>query len=190
MLIRWLALGPVLCVALSVPARAQTTAFWVNSVSGNWTDATRWSTNPVYPDNTGAATFNAVISAPFPAYTVTVDDDILIDNFTFDQRASTLTIATGRALRVDHASELRSGIPSSLSRRTRENRRIWTGSLNCSVAARTMRSAVSPVASLMIMTVFIDGSISCRSHRRNASTNSRRGPRYTTGKRARRPPAA
>ena len=60
---------------------------------------------------------------------------------------------------------------SSLSRRTRENRRICTGSLNCSVAARTMRSAVSPVASLMIITVFIGASIS-----RAARTAGRTAP--------------
>ncbi len=107
MLFRSLQLGIVVTAFGCAAARAQTTAFWVDPVSGNWTDAARWSTNPIYPDNDGVATFSAVIDTPIISYTVTVDDDIAVDNFTFDNRVGTLTIPTGGALRVGNATELR-----------------------------------------------------------------------------------
>src|SRR5574338_365610 len=96
-----------------------------------------------------------LISAPIRS---TVSMLYFSTSFEIRSRSSWLTtVNTTRALSSAAFSRICS---SSLSRRTRENSRICTGSLNCSVAARTIRSAVSPVASLMIMTVFICASIS------------------------------
>src|SRR2546423_1497972 len=35
----------------SLASAATTPANWLNGASGNWADATKWSTNPVYPNN-------------------------------------------------------------------------------------------------------------------------------------------
>ena len=46
-------------------ADAQTVAIWTNPVDGSWTDPTRWSTNPFFPNNGNPAgvTYAANISA-------------------------------------------------------------------------------------------------------------------------------
>jgi hypothetical protein len=66
----------VACAALSfaAAARAGTLSTW-NGSSGNWTDGTRWSTAPVFPNNSPDGTYDAVIDAG----NVTVDQAITID---------------------------------------------------------------------------------------------------------------
>lgn len=57
---------------------AQTTSTW-NNTTGDWSDATRWDTNPLFPNNgNGGNDYNAVISAG----TVTLDEDIEIEALT------------------------------------------------------------------------------------------------------------
>src|SRR5690349_9386370 len=61
----------------TAPSFAQVTANW-NGTSGNWTDFTRWSTNPFYPNNgNGGVNYDAVVSLGG----VTVDTNIVINNF-------------------------------------------------------------------------------------------------------------
>src|SRR4051812_20566044 len=38
-------------LAWSSSAALADTANWLNAVNGNWTDASKWSTNPAYPNN-------------------------------------------------------------------------------------------------------------------------------------------
>ena len=54
---------------------------WVAPVSGDWTDPTRWSTNPFYPENGNPAeiVYDTFIDAPGPDYTVTLDDDVEVN---------------------------------------------------------------------------------------------------------------
>lgn len=57
---------------------AQVTSTW-NGTTGNWSDATRWSTDPLFPSNgNGGNDYNAVISGG----TVTLDQDIEVDGLT------------------------------------------------------------------------------------------------------------
>ncbi|MEQ1862478.1 MAG: hypothetical protein ABMA13_21375 [Chthoniobacteraceae bacterium] len=49
-------------LALVGPACADITATW-NGTSGNWTDAARWSTAPIFPNNNAPDFYDAVINA-------------------------------------------------------------------------------------------------------------------------------
>ncbi len=61
-------------------AHAQVTSTW-NGTSGNWSDATRWSTNPVFPNNgNGGNDFNAVVGSG----SLTVNQSITIEDLTFN----------------------------------------------------------------------------------------------------------
>jgi hypothetical protein len=61
------------------PSSAQVTATW-NSSTGNWSDATKWSTNPLFPNNgNGGNNYNAVI----PGGNVTLDQAITIQGLSF-----------------------------------------------------------------------------------------------------------
>ncbi|MAE63521.1 MAG: hypothetical protein CMJ18_04555 [Phycisphaeraceae bacterium] len=74
------------CTSAMVPAfagdirhvTADTLATWDGS-SADWSDATRWSSNPVVPNNTADRTFDVVIQSGF----VNVDIPVVIDEFTF-----------------------------------------------------------------------------------------------------------
>src|SRR5438132_10301105 len=39
------------CLAVAPALRAQTQANWLGTTDGSWTDPTRWSTNPNFPNN-------------------------------------------------------------------------------------------------------------------------------------------
>jgi hypothetical protein len=63
------------------PSQAQTNSTW-NSTTGNWTDATRWSTNPIFPNNgqpNPGDTYNAIVNGG----AVTMDQNIIIQSLTF-----------------------------------------------------------------------------------------------------------
>src|SRR5690349_18218901 len=64
-------------------SRGQTLATWINPVSGSWTDATRWSTNPLAPDNGNppGSTYDVFINVP-GSYTVTLRDSVTINSLT------------------------------------------------------------------------------------------------------------
>src|SRR4051794_17089750 len=65
-------------VGLPAEARAQSVSIW-NGTAGNWSDFTKWSTNPLYPNNgNGGFTYNASISSG----TVTLDSSVTLNRFT------------------------------------------------------------------------------------------------------------
>lgn len=74
-------------------ARAQVDAFWQNPLGGNWAVGANWSTNPDFPNNNGTK-YNAFIQLVGPAYTVALDQDITIDDFTMDSPDATLDLTT------------------------------------------------------------------------------------------------
>ncbi|HEX4054543.1 MAG TPA: hypothetical protein VHX86_09790 [Tepidisphaeraceae bacterium] len=73
---------------------AQTTASW-NGGSGNWTTASDWSTNPVYPNNgtpTGT-TYQAVVAASGSPYTLTDNSTIAVDGLTVESASATVSLS-------------------------------------------------------------------------------------------------
>jgi hypothetical protein len=77
---------------------AATVASWVSPVSGSWTDPSKWSTAPNYPDNNGGATYDATIAANGSPYTVTLGTSVTIHilnlnsvDATFNQTDGTLS---------------------------------------------------------------------------------------------------
>ncbi len=73
-----------LLLSVHAPAADQT-ATW-NGTTGNWSDFTRWSTNPLFPNNgNGGLTFDAVQSTG----TITVDQAITIQKLTMSGGTNT-----------------------------------------------------------------------------------------------------
>lgn len=60
-------------------AQAQTTLSWSTAASGNWAVPTNWTPNGV-PNNVGPSLFNANISVAGAAYTITLDQNITVEN--------------------------------------------------------------------------------------------------------------
>jgi hypothetical protein len=79
---------------LPFAAHADITATW-DGLVGNWIDAQRWSTAPVFPNNSGADLFDAVVNAG----SVLLSQDITINQFTLAggaiDGASSLALAEG-----------------------------------------------------------------------------------------------
>ncbi len=69
----WLPLALVCCAFSANSAVGQTTAIWDAGATGNWSDGTLWSTDPVFPNNNGTD-YNSVINSG----TVTLDQNIAI----------------------------------------------------------------------------------------------------------------
>ena len=76
-------------------ARGEVDAFWTNPDGGFWNVGTNWSTSPVFPDNDGAQTYDATIDLLADPYTVWLDTDISIDNFTLDSASATVEHTAG-----------------------------------------------------------------------------------------------
>lgn len=93
-----LAAAAGLCAVVGT-THGQVTATWLTASSGNWSDATRWSTNPDFPNN-GAQTYNAVITATGAAYTVTLDQNIEVTDFTLDSADAAFEFGGAFTLRV------------------------------------------------------------------------------------------
>ncbi len=80
----------------SLPA-ADVISTWNNS-TGNWSDATRWSTNPLFPNNgNGGFTFDAIISGG----TVTLDQNITIEALALNGGTITGAAATNFTLTLN-----------------------------------------------------------------------------------------
>jgi fibronectin-binding autotransporter adhesin len=93
--IRALVAAALSTAAFPFAARAQTPATWNTSTSGNWSDPTKWSTNPTVPNNgspTAGSTYNAFIT---PAGTYTINQDlasVTIANLSVTQPGVTLNL--------------------------------------------------------------------------------------------------
>jgi hypothetical protein len=79
-------------------AQTFVTATWLNPVSGSWTDATKWSSDPDYPNNNATTTFDAEISPVGSPYTIDLIDSVSIDMLTIPSTDATLSIGPGGAL--------------------------------------------------------------------------------------------
>ncbi|GJQ28141.1 MAG: hypothetical protein HBSAPP03_00250 [Phycisphaerae bacterium] len=89
-------------------AGAQISAFWSNPVSGNWNNGALWSTNPDFPNN-GVNTYDAFINAMGSAYTVTLNQNITVRDFTLDSPDATLDFSGGFTFTVTRDFLLRAG---------------------------------------------------------------------------------
>jgi hypothetical protein len=97
--IRLAAYAAIVASGMSVTAtatRAATLAEWLAPVSGNWTDAGKWSTNPYVPGNGNPAgvTYDARIAATGSAYTVSLLTTT-VDSITLDSASATLSLTGG-----------------------------------------------------------------------------------------------
>jgi hypothetical protein len=87
----WLLLAAAVA-GVALPAMAETTSSWINPVNGQWTDASKWSSNPCYPNNGSPAEtiYDALIGAGNRAYTVTLSSDVCVDDLTINSYGATL----------------------------------------------------------------------------------------------------
>jgi hypothetical protein len=78
-------------------AVAATPADWSTATSGNWTDPTRWSTAPNFPNNgtPAGATYAAHVGAAGSAYTVTANGAITVDSLLIDAAPATVSVTGG-----------------------------------------------------------------------------------------------
>ncbi|MEO7319819.1 MAG: hypothetical protein ABIZ56_12590 [Chthoniobacteraceae bacterium] len=86
---------------------ADINATWSFPTNGSWDDATKWSSNPLFPNN-GASTFNATIGAPGGPYAVTLGVDITIENLNLTSPGATLA-HVGGTLEINGALTLQAG---------------------------------------------------------------------------------
>jgi hypothetical protein len=105
---RWHAWVGGVALALSGMAGAQVTAFWNSPVSGNWTNGSLWSSAPDFPNN-GLQIYDVVINVGGTAYTVTLDQNITIRDFTIDSVDATLGFGGSFQLTVERDFLLRAG---------------------------------------------------------------------------------
>jgi hypothetical protein len=92
-----LAVAIVATLATANAHAADQTATWNNS-TGNWSDATRWSTNPLFPNNgNGGFTFDAIINGG----TATLDQNITIEALTLNGGNISGAAATNFALTLN-----------------------------------------------------------------------------------------
>ena len=83
----------LLLIALCPRAHGQTTGFWLDPVSGNWTDAARWSTNPLYPGQPGVD--EAVVSVAGAPYTIDSATPIFLTRFEVASPDATFQLSAG-----------------------------------------------------------------------------------------------
>ena len=97
--------GSLICTS----ALADIDASWLGPVSGNWTDPTKWSTDPIYPNNgtPSGSLYDAIITAgnsAFPGYPVMINpgDDVTVNSLRLGisrliQDGGSVTIGTTNA---------------------------------------------------------------------------------------------
>lgn len=84
------AAGAAVCLA-AAGARAQQSRSWTSPVSGNWAVDASWTPSG-FPNNSGPNTFNAFIAVTGAAYTVTLDQDITINDLSVTSADATLEL--------------------------------------------------------------------------------------------------
>src|SRR5690606_2980904 len=87
---------PPLAVGLAIAApgvAADQAATWLNPITGLWSEATGWSSDPLVPnEGNGGFTYDVVIDASGTPYVVTVDEATTLENFVLDSADATLWI--------------------------------------------------------------------------------------------------
>lgn len=70
---------------------------WVSATSGDWTDSTKWTTNPISPNNGNpiGTTYDAIIGAAGGSYTVSLGAPITINSLTLNSASATLLHTPG-----------------------------------------------------------------------------------------------
>jgi hypothetical protein len=119
--VRWIVVGlVVLCSAL--PTFAQTTANWSSAGTGNWTDGTKWSTNPSYPNNDtpAGATYWANIAATGSPYQIFLNAPINLTSATLSSPDATVNQSAGsiyfsNALNLNAGTWLFTGTTATLN---------------------------------------------------------------------------
>ncbi|MCX5688688.1 MAG: hypothetical protein NTV94_02660 [Planctomycetota bacterium] len=96
-------LAAIAGTALAASSMAQTTATWLTATNGNWSDATRWSTNPQVPNNSTGNRFNVFLTPTGSAYDVSLDIPVSIDDLTLNSPAATLRLTGSNGLTVNQA---------------------------------------------------------------------------------------
>ena len=73
-----------------------TASSWLAPVSGSWTDGTKWSTAPFFPNNGEplGTTYDVTIGSPNVPFDVLADQPIAIETFVMNAPAATLTAIT------------------------------------------------------------------------------------------------
>jgi hypothetical protein len=68
-------------------------------VSGDWTDPTKWSTNPAYPNNSEETTYSAVVAASGAPYSVAIGATaITVDSILVNPSDATIVQSNGGAI--------------------------------------------------------------------------------------------
>jgi hypothetical protein len=81
--------------ALAIP----TVSHWLGAANGVWTDGSKWSTSPNYPDNgrpNAADTYSARIDSLGAPYTVSLVGEIEVSDLTIDSANATLAVGSTR----------------------------------------------------------------------------------------------
>ena len=78
-------------------AGAQTSAQWRAAAGGSWTDPTKWSTSPAYPNNgtPAGATYAATVGAVGATYTVGLNASIAVSSLTVSSANATVVQSAG-----------------------------------------------------------------------------------------------
>ncbi|MES2708815.1 MAG: choice-of-anchor D domain-containing protein [Verrucomicrobiota bacterium] len=87
-ILRPFAAGLVLCGA--VPSGRAASAFWVNPLSGDWSEGTNWGPSPVVPDNAGGDDYDVTIDAAGADYSILLDIGVTIDSLTLNSVSATI----------------------------------------------------------------------------------------------------
>lgn len=80
------------------PPPIAATATWLNPVSGNWVEAAKWSTNPIYPNNDSppGTTYDVTIAAGGAGpYGVALNSTISLNSLTLNSADVTVTQGNG-----------------------------------------------------------------------------------------------
>ena len=125
--------GLVVTAAIALGASHVGAAVYSNwtGAAGNWTDTTKWSSSPNYPNNGTPAgtTYSAVIDAPgSSAYGVTLNSNISVDSLTVNSSNATL-MQSANSLNVGGAVALQTGAYQSTGGT------LTAGSMNVSALA-------------------------------------------------------
>jgi hypothetical protein len=85
------------------------TSRWANAANGSWTDGANWDSAPAFPNNSGTATYRAIIDATGAPYQVTLGNPVTIDGFELSSADATLALNSGGVLESTGTSAVNAG---------------------------------------------------------------------------------